>query len=250
MKIILRKCVTVSITIFLALCIVSCSSHSTAKRQKPVQVVYRFDAHRWLELQGFGCEGALWFIDEERHIKSIVSSQFYRIFTKPYINASSRYIVVPSWESAYFSISRDYGKTWESSRIKGREDDEAHSDSPSYKNIESLTVVNDQGFLLTKQGHIYMSSLPFDDPRIMPGGSGIDYNVTFRGQIRNYRIDAIRPGKGENVSRWGLLYVDPRILPKLTYQYYANFQNLPDRIPEVKNYQGWTHMKCDLNAGF
>ncbi len=226
-----------------------CSVKPLKKRQTPVQVVYRFDDHRWLELHGVACEGALWFVDEKRDIRSEVSSQFYRIFTKPYINASERYIAIPSWDSAHFTVSRDYGRTWRPSSIKGREDDEAGSDYPESKNIQSLTVVNDQGFLLTKQGHLYMSSLPFDDPRIMPGGEGIDYSFTHRGKIIHYRIDAIKPGKGENVSRWGLFYVDPRILPRLVYQYYANFQNLPTRVPEVQGYTGWTRMRCDMKAG-
>ena len=226
-----------------------CSGKPLRKRQMPVQVVYRFDDHRWLELHGVACEGALWFVDEKRDIRSEVSSQFYRIFTHPYINASERYIAVPWWNSSGMTISRDYGRTWMSSTVKGREDDEAGSDSPAYENIASLTVVNDQGFLLTKQGHLYMSSHPFDDPRIMPGGEGIDYSFTHRGKVIHYRIDAIKPGKGENVSRWGLFYIDPRILHRLVYQYYVNFQNLPTRVPEVKGYTGWTRMQCDMKAG-
>ncbi len=239
-----------TLVMFAAFLIIGCSNRPLAKRQKPVQIVYRFDAHRWLELQGFGCEGALWFVDDKRDIRSEVASQFYRISTRPYINASERYIAVPWWGTAGMRISRDYGKTWDSAILKGREDDEAGSDMPTYENVKSLTVVNDQGFLLTKQGHIYMSSLPFDDPRLLPGGSGIDYSREFRGKVIHHRIEARRQYEGGNVSDWGLFYVDPRILPKLTYQYYANFQNLPNRIPEVKNYQGWTHMKCDLDAGF
>jgi hypothetical protein len=226
-----------------------CSGVQLKKRQKPVQVVYRFDDHRRLELHGFACEGALWFVDEKRAIRSEVSSQFYRIFTKPYINASERYIVVPSWDSAHFSVSRDYGRTWISSDIKGREDDEAGSDSPEYENIKSLTVVNDQGFLLTEQGHLYMSSYPFDDPRILPGGAGIEYDVTFRGKIRHYRLEPRKEWSGVDISDWGLLYIDPRILPVRMEQYYANFQNLPTRVPEVTGYTGWTHMQCDMKAG-
>ncbi|MFT4269989.1 MAG: hypothetical protein QM578_03195 [Pantoea sp.] len=238
----------ISMIVVLVLFILSgCQNHSLKPRQKPVQVVYRFDDHRWLELKGFHCEGALWFVDVKRGIRSEVSSQFYRIFTKPYINASERYIAVPGWDSAGMRISKDYGRSWRSVSPKGEEDD--GSDSPTYDNIQSLTVVNDQGFLLTKQGRIYMSSLPFDDPRLQPGGTGVDYVVEFRGRKIAHHIDAIRPAEGLDTSLWGRDYIDPRILHRSVKQYYTNFQNLPDRIPEVKNYQGWTHMKCDLNAG-
>ncbi|WP_345829054.1 hypothetical protein AAGR22_19050 [Erwinia sp. HDF1-3R] len=217
---------------------------SLATKQKPVHVVYRFDDHRWLELKGFNCEGELWFVDKNRGIRSQIWSQFYRIFTKPYINASERYIAVPNWGSAGFTVSKDYGKTWRNASIKGQEED--GTDTPDYNDIISATVVNDQGFLLTNQGHIYMSSLPFDDPRLEPGGPGIDYTITFRGREIAHHINAVRPGAR---STWGLNYIDPRILHRLVDQYYTNFQNLPDKVPEVKNYRGWTKMQCDLNAG-
>ncbi len=213
-------------------------------RQPPVQVVYRFDEHRWLELKGWHCEGELWFIDQHRGIRSEVKPQFYRIFTKPYINASERYIAIPSWRTkGVMSISKDYGRTWQNSSVNGAEDD--GTTSPSYDDIVSLTVVNDQGFLLTRQGRIYMSSHPFDDPRLAPGGPGIDYTIMFRGQPRQRHTSPQFPGPG-----WGLEYIDPpRVLHKLVIQYKTNFQNLPEAIPEVKDYRGWTHMRCDLGAG-
>ncbi|WP_456297745.1 T6SS immunity protein Tli3 family protein [Erwinia typographi] len=218
-----------------------------AAKQKPVQVVYRFDDHRWLELKGFNCQGELWYVDQKREIQSQVFYQFYRIFTRPYFNVSERYIAIPIWGEAGLRVSNDYGQTWHSASIAGEEDD--GSNKPDYENIKSFTVVNDQGFLLTKQGHIYMSSLPFDDPRLGPGGPGIDYSFVFRGKIKKYHIDAVRPGVGEDYSTWGLEYIDPRILEKRWAKHLANFQNLPDKVPEVKNYRGWTHMQCDVNAG-
>lgn len=29
----------------------------------------------------------------------------------------------------------------------------------------------------------------------------------------------------------------------------ANYQDLPDRIPEIKGYTGWDHMRCDMDVG-
>lgn len=244
-----KKSVATTLAALMVLSANGCSSVQLKKREKPVQVVYRFDDHRWLELHGFACEGALWFVDEKRDIRSEITSQFYRIFTHPYINASEQYIAVPWWGSSGMSISRDFGHTWKSATVKGREDDEAGSDSPEYENIKSLTVVNNQGFLLTKQGHLYMSSYPFDDPRILPGGAGIEYDVTFRGKVRHYRLEPRKEWVGGDVSDWGLFYVEPKVLPELIHQYYANFQNLPTRVPEVVGYTGWTHMQCDMKAG-
>jgi hypothetical protein len=45
--------------------------------------------------------------------------------------------------------------------------------SPPYDDVLSFTVINDQGFLETKH-RLYMSSKPFDDPRILPGGLGFN----------------------------------------------------------------------------
>jgi hypothetical protein len=67
----------------------------------------------------------------------------------------------------------------------------------------------------------------------------------FRGRPRQYHISPQFPGPG-----WGLEYIDPpRVLNKLVHKHQINFQNLPDTIPEVKDYRGWTHMRCDLGAG-
>ncbi len=27
------------------------------------------------------------------------------------------------------------------------------------------------------------------------------------------------------------------------------YQGLPDKVPEVKGYTGWDHMRCDMDAG-
>ncbi|WP_226569647.1 T6SS immunity protein Tli3 family protein [Mangrovibacter yixingensis] len=212
-------------------------------RQPPVQVVYRFDEHRWLELKGWHCEGELWFVDQKNDIRSQIYYQSYRIFTRKLINTSERYMAVPIWGEAGMRVSKDYGKTWQGVKFKGDEDD--GTETPSYDDIVSVTVVNDQGFLLTRQGRIYMSSHPFDDPRLAPGGPGIDYSIMFRGKPRQYHISPRSPGRG-----WGLEYIDPpRVLNQLVYKHYTNFQNLPEAIPEVKDYRGWTHMRCDLGAG-
>ncbi len=29
----------------------------------------------------------------------------------------------------------------------------------------------------------------------------------------------------------------------------TNWQDLPDKVPEVKDYAGWDRMRCDMDAG-
>ena len=206
----------------------------------PVQVVYRFDDHRYLELKGWDCEGELWYTDTKRGIHTQPGLQFYRIFTKKYVHPSERYIAIMSWDSQGFRVSKDYGRTWKSVEYAPTSSEDDGTSSPKREDIVSFTVDNDQGFLLTKQGRIYMSSKPFDDPRLAPGGPGITYELDGEKQ----EITPQFPGPA-----WGLDYFNPKTLSHLVDHHKANYQDLPQSVPEVKHYTGWDHMRCDMDAG-
>jgi hypothetical protein len=213
-------------------------------KEPPTQVVYRFDDHRYLELKGFNCEGELWYTDTQRGIHSQPGLQFYRIFTKKFQHPSERYIAIPSWGDVVgaFTVSKDYGKTWErgSGMMSPGPNEPDESNAPYYDSVISFTVVNDQGYLQTKDS-LYMSSKPFDDPRILPGGPGISYTLE-DGTVQ--RLESSAPGLA-----WGKSYMTKRGLEHDTAQYRAEWQNLPDKVPEVKDYKGWDHMRCNMDAG-
>ena len=225
----------------------------TAAAAPPTQIVYRFDAHRYLELEGNHCEGALWYIDITRNIRTEVvhrDNPIFRISFFKFVHPSEKYIAIPWDDLSGFLISKDYGRTWEGSRFApGSGAVQYGADGPQREEIESITVVNDQGYVLTKQGDLYMSSKPFDDPRLEPGGSGIDYTFTnSRGQAQTNHI---RPGYGggkwgENYVSWNSLQGTP---PRTIFAYRTNFQNIPNKVPEVKNYTGWDRMRCDPDLG-
>ncbi|RYJ11910.1 hypothetical protein C5Y41_20585 [Rahnella variigena] len=196
-----------------------CDQSSTSNNTPPTQVVYRFDDHRYLELTGFGCIGALWYTDVKMKIHTEVTSQFYQLFTSTYIHPSERYIAIGYYDNSGFLISKDYGRTWErASYSPGGGAIPGGSSNPSSGEIESFTVINDQAFILTKKGELYLSSKPFGE-------------------------------------RWGKDYVSLRAIEdqrygyKMTFSEAKNFQDLPHQIPEVKNYIGWDHMRCDPNLG-
>ncbi|WP_425606945.1 T6SS immunity protein Tli3 family protein [Chimaeribacter arupi] len=219
-------------------------SACTRPQTPPTQVIYRFDDHRYLELTGWFCEGALHYVDTARGIRSEITSQFYQAYSKKYVHPSERYIAVPWWDSTAFTVSKDYGKTWQTASFATNTysvEPEGRGWSPSRENNLSFTVVNDQGFLLTRQGNLYMSSKPFDDPRVMPGGSGIDY-LDVDGDPHHLRPGSAGPA-------WGLEYLAPKNIEYITASELANWQDLPTQVPEVKNYQGWDHMQCDPNKG-
>ncbi|CZW34974.1 MULTISPECIES: T6SS immunity protein Tli3 family protein [Enterobacter cloacae complex] len=208
--------------------------------ETPTQVVYRFDDHRYLELKGWDCEGELWYTDTERGIHSQPFFQFYRIFTKKFEHPSQRYIAVPNWEVDGFMVSKDYGQTWKAVGFSPSGNEPNGDNRAPAEDAVSFTVVNDQGFLQTKH-RLYMSSKPFDDPRILPGGPGIQYRLD-TGEMDEITPDA--PGWS-----WGMVYFTQEGLQGKTMRREANYQGLPDKVPEVKGYTGWDHMRCDMDVG-
>lgn len=108
----------------------------------------------------------------------------------------------------------------------------------------SFTVVNNQGFLQTKH-RLYMSSKPFDDPRLAAGGPGIEYTVDDgTGQKVSGKVEPRSPG-----WPWGMVYMTKQGLEGSTEQLKTNWHNQPDKVPEVKGYTGWDYMRCDMDAG-
>ncbi|WP_423244249.1 T6SS immunity protein Tli3 family protein [Citrobacter braakii] len=238
----------------------------TVEAKVPSQIIYRYDNNRYLELKGFNCDGALWYHDTTRNIhKELIDGRFasFRVFTGAYIHPSDKYIFIPDWEPTAYLISKDYGQTWRVATYMAsfpaleRNSDGVMRDYPEGKEIKRVVVVNNQAFITTSQNHLYMSSYPFDDPRLKPGGPGIDYKF-FDDTYYLYR-----PGKhksnGEYVDghtspefpgrAWGTVVFMKTALAHLTEGYKANYQNLPDKEPEVVGYKGWTRMRCDLDAG-
>ena len=211
-------------------------------KKVPTQVVYRFDDHRYLELKGWNCEGELWYTDTKRGIHSQPGLQFYQIFTRKFEHPSERYIAIPWWGevTSAFTVSKDYGQTWSVASMSPGPNEPNGDDSPPYDDGISFTVVNDQGFLLTKKS-LYMSSKGFDDPRILPGGPGIPYKAS---DGTSHKIEPRAPGWS-----WGMVYMTKRGLEESKSQFKAEWFNLPDKVPEVKNYQGWDHMSCNMDAG-
>ena len=212
--------------------------------EPPTQVVYRFDDHRYLELKGWNCEGELWYTDTKRGIHTEPVSQFYRIFTRKFIHPSERYIAIPTWDSPGSMISKDSGQTWFPSAFSPGENEPNGDSSPPYDDVLSFSVINDQGFLQTKH-RLYMSSKPFDDPRLAASGPGIEYSVDDgMGNKVNGKLEPRFPGWA-----WGMVYMTKQALKHSTEQFKDNWQGQPDKIPEVKGYTGWDHMRCDMDVG-
>jgi len=209
-------------------------------KEPPTQIVYRFDDHRFLELEGWDCEGELWYTGTKRGIHTTPASQFYRIFTRKFIHPSERYIAITNWRVDGFLVSKDYGQTWRAVGFSpGHNEPNGDNRAPA-EDVVSFTVFNDQGFLQTKH-RLYMSSKPFDDPRVVAGGSGITY------KLNDGTVQTISP----DFPGWksGMVYFTKEWLKGKVVSHEQNYQDLPDKVPEVKNYTGWDRMRCDMDAG-
>lgn len=118
------------------------------------QTVYRFDEHRYLTLTGYGCEGAMNYVDKKRGIDTPMIEQFARVFLPKIIHADNDgdYIFIPYYEPSAFRVSKDHGRTFQDARWVG----------PAYRaaRIESITVVNRQAFVRFKDGRLFMTSKP------------------------------------------------------------------------------------------
>jgi hypothetical protein len=108
------------------------------------------------------------------------------------------------------------------------------------EDVISFNVVNDQGLLQTKHS-LYTSSKPFEDPRVLPWGPGIPF-ISEDGA--NHILEAQYPCEAQ-----GMVYMTKFGLEQNTAQFKTNWQDLPDHAPQVKNYQGWDHMRCNMDAG-
>lgn len=189
---------------------------ATVPQEPPSQVIYRFDEHRWLELTGWGCEGALWYVDSKQGIRSEPTSQFFRISFFEYIHPSERYIAIPLDDLSGILVSRDGGRTWnidahlfvlDSGRYQGH--------IPTQGEVSRFVVVDDRGYIATKDGRLIESSTPVGDA-------------------------------------WGLNYIDypaPGDEHALADYERPDFQDMKSSIPAVKDYKGWTQMRCDPNVG-
>jgi hypothetical protein len=125
--------------------------------QPPTQIVYRFDDHRRLELTGWGCEGAIHYIDTKRKIRGEVASQFARVFLPSMTHADDDgdFIFFPLDDLSGFIISKDHGKTFESATWIGSR--------PSIEVIKKVTVIHRQAFLEGKDGRLFMTSKPIGE---------------------------------------------------------------------------------------
>jgi hypothetical protein len=103
---------------------------------------------------GYGCEGAMNYVDEKRNINSTMFPQFARVFLPPITHADDDgdFIFMPYDDGTGFVVSKDHGLTFQDARWVG--------DGVYAKDIKKITVVHQQAFIETKDGRLFMTSKP------------------------------------------------------------------------------------------
>jgi hypothetical protein len=200
--------------------------------------VYRFDDHRYLELKGWDCEGELWYTDTQRGIHTEPVSQFYRIFTKNLFILPNVISLLLVGMLVGSSIQRLW-KNMAGRTVFSGENELNGMNAPQQEDVLSFTVVNDQGFCRRNTGCIcHQSRLMI---RVFCLEGGIQY------ELEDGTKGDIKPGTAG--WAWGMVYMTKQGLKDTVQELQTNWQNQPDKAPEVKGYTGWDHMRCDMDAG-
>ncbi|WP_392563932.1 hypothetical protein RHO13_12130 [Orbus wheelerorum] len=150
--------VAISYCLFLAVFVASVPLPGKDKtiNIRPSQVVFRFDEYRYLQLTGIGCEGKLYYIDEQKQIYNELAVHSARVVTEPFAHTVGDYIFIPYGDYSGIRYSQDGGRTFKSIRVS--ESGGVRSIRPN--NVNGTVVVNNQIFIDSNKG-VYRSPRAF-----------------------------------------------------------------------------------------
>jgi hypothetical protein len=212
------------------------------------QVVYRYDAQRYLELQGENCEGLIWYHDDEHNIHTRIDETFYTAYKLPkfaYYNPGKEYIAIPTQDLTAVMFSIDGGRTFikgtvpsysavsgdEVERFIGVDDeplDVSFSDvkNGSIKFINTMTISGNTGYFILKNGDVIFGETAFYDNTKFPTRQEF--------QIQQHPIDNPVKLGGKH---WQI-YRDPAYIERVEKA----------KTIQLKPYQNWDRIRCEVGA--
>ena len=224
------------------------------------QVIYRFDAERYLELQGENCEGLIWYHDQTKNIHTRINKVFFTHDRLPkfnYYNPGKGYIAIPTDDMSAVPFSIDGGKTFYIGEV---------TDFAAYpsEQVERFIGVDDKPLTLQfKDVDEYMRG--FINTISVSGNTGyfiLKDNVVFGDTVFwqmfkypqqtfhslsgviNTKADINLYLKGKNmkgVQRFGRyweIYYKPAYIERIT-----NARHI-----KLEPYQGWDKIRCEIGA--
>ncbi|OCG13590.1 hypothetical protein A9G24_07485 [Gilliamella sp. App6-5] len=218
---------------------------------KKRQVIYRYDADRYLELQGENCSGLIWYHDDKNNIHTLITSRFYTAYHLPkfnYYNPGKQYIAIPTNDLSDFVFSVDGGRHFIKAMVSpmaavpGEEVDYfiGVDDSPIQaiydsivKSNEPISVSGNTGYFVLKNGEVIF------------GASHNYHDFDYENGLWNFQIfypsAAFSDKRVRDGSRFG------------AYKKMLNSKEYQLRVNSIKNlkpepYQGWDKIRCEVGA--
>ena len=149
-----------SYSVFLVcfLAIIPLPGEDKVKYRAPTQVVFRFDEHRFIQLTGYGCQGRMYYVDDQKQIYYELARHSAEVLTEPFAHMPEDYIFIPSTDYSNIDFSQDGGRSFTSIHLKTT--DLIGNYRPDYNTVENIVVVNNQLFFKDKNRGIYRSPKP------------------------------------------------------------------------------------------
>ncbi|MFQ1042542.1 hypothetical protein [Gilliamella sp. CG16] len=225
------------------------------------QVVYRYDEHRYLELQGENCEGLMWYHDDANNIHTRINIPFFtktQLPTFHYYNPGKKYIAIPANDMSFVLFSLDQGRTFHIGEVT------SYAAVPAEK-VERFIGVDDSPLNVTFKDVRKSDPNGFMNTIAIPGNTGYfilkNGNVLF-GETVFYDNDKF--GTKNQQSFHSLNDIDPSLIQQKNPNFlgmqpfgaYWEIYHKPNYLERVQAartiqpepYQGWDKIRCVVGA--
>ena len=225
------------------------------------QVIYRYDADRYLELQGENCEGLIWYHDQAKNIHTRIDKVFFTHDRLPkfnYYNPGKDYIGIPTDDMSAIPFSIDGGKTFyvgdvtdfaanpseQVERFIGVDDNPLTLQFNDVKKstmegfINTITVSGNTGYFILKNDVLFgdtvflrMFKYPQQTFHSLNGviNTKADINLYLNGE----HLEEV-----QQFGRYWEIYYKPAYIERIT-----DARNI-----KLEPYQGWDKIRCEVGA--
>ena len=225
------------------------------------QVIYRFDAERYLELQGENCEGLIWYHNQAKNIHTRINKVFFTHDRLPkfnYYNPGKDYIAIPTDDMSAVPFSIDGGKTFYTGKVtsfaaKPSEQVERFigvDDKPLILQFTDVKKSTMEGFIntITVSGNtgyfILKNDVVFGDTVFMQMFERPQQTFHSLNGVINTKANINLYLNGENMigvqkfGRYWEIYYKPAYIERLT-----NARHI-----KLEPYEGWDKIRCEIGA--
>ena len=213
------------------LAIIPLPGEDKVKSTAPTQVVFRFDEHRFIQLTGYGCQGRMYYVDDQKQIYYELARHSAKVLTEPFAHMPEDYIFIPSSDYSAIDFSQDGGRSFGTIDIETYEYMEIYQ--PNYNTVENIVVMNNQLFFKDKNRGIFRSPKPIGSGFTVLSATNEKYLAGHR-QYKGYRWTdqpQTMPIMPANYPGWQQWQCDPSLKQPITvYNRYAPLIKLQTQL--------------------